>query len=475
MTFTLTRARIVFFAIAALWVTSLAGAKTERPNFVFILIDDMGYSDVAAYGSDYYETPHIDQLAAEGVRFTQAYAASTVCSPTRVSLMTGKYPGRLHITHAIPIEGHLRRPETAFRDADYVKNLPLEEVTIAEALKGNDYTTGYVGKWHTCWDEEYYPEHQGFDFNFGGNNMGSPGSYFFPFYSKWRMTPDHPWVERNVSTDGEPGEFLTDRLTQEAVDFIEANADDPFFLYLAHYSVHTPIQAEPHLIKKYEAKPKDEARGHTHATYAAMIESVDDSVGQIVETLAELDLTENTIIIFTSDNGGAHMVTSNHPWRGDKGNFYEGGIRVPAIVKWPGIASPGTVSDAITISPDFYPTILEMAGLPLMPEQHQDGISLAAHLRTGDPLERDTLFWDFPHYISKGANFEMSYPTSTVRSGDWKLIQSLEDSSVELFNLAEDPQETTDLSIDRHDKVTELRGLLTAHRIAIDAQNLRPR
>jgi arylsulfatase A-like enzyme len=456
-----------------LWAGLAQAAPPTRPNFVFILIDDLGWSDLGCYGSEYYETPNIDRLAAGGVRFTAAYSASTVCSPTRASLLTGKYPGRLRITHAIPIEGHRRLKTTAMRDADYVKNMPLEEVTIAEALREAGYATGYFGKWHCSWEKPYYPEHQGFDVNVGGNNMGNPGNYFSPYDGKWRMTEADPWVEWHTVTEGPPGEYLTDRLTDEAVRFIEGRRAQPFLLYLAHYAVHTPLQAKPEKVARYRAKPADHERKHGNPIYAAMIESVDDSVGRILDTLEREGIADRTVIVFTSDNGGAHLATSNHPWRGNKGSFYEGGIRVPAIVRWPGQIRAGSVSDAMTISPDFYPTMLEMAGLPLRPEQHLDGVSLVPLLRGKAPAVRDTMYWHFPNYLGQLLP-EAANPCSVVRRGKWKLIESLEDGRVELYDLKADPLETKEVAAENPSVVRDLRALLRRHRDEAGVQYPRP-
>jgi len=440
----------------------------SKPNLVFFLIDDLGWSDIGCYGSDYYETPNIDRLAREGVKFTDAYAGSCVCSPSRVSIMTGKYPHRLHITHAIPIDGSKRlnqaqKGTTRLLDADYCKNLPLEEVTIAEALKAGGYRTGFIGKWHCCWDEKYFPEHQGFDVNVGGNGMGNPGNYFYPYNGQWRMTQDDPLISWNTLPDGKKGEYLTDRLGEEAVKFIEANKDMPFYLNLSHYAVHTPIQAKKDLRERFDAKAKDPAKGHTNAAYAAMIKSVDESVGRVLRKLDALGLANKTVIVFTSDNGGYGPVTSNYPLRGNKGNFYEGGIRVPAIIKWPGVTQAGSVSRDIIIGADFYPTLLEMAGLPLRPEQHEDALSLVPVLKRKGRLKRDAVYWHFPNYIG-GGHPNPAKPCSVIRAGPWKLIESLEDSSVELFDLKKDLRETTNLAKQRPEQVTTLREMLERHR-----------
>ena len=435
-------------------------SSNTPPNIVFILIDDMGWTDLGCYGSDFYETPKIDQLAESGMRFTHAYAASAVCSPTRAALLTGKHPGRLHITHAIPIQGHLRLVgPLPLIPAIYNKNLPLEEVTIAEALKDAGYATASMGKWHVCWDEAYYPEKQGFDINLAGNNMGNPGTYFYPYKGSWRMTPKHPLIEWTLFEDGQQGEYLTDRLTDEAVSFIEAHKDQPFFLYLSHYAVHTPMQAKKTLIHKY----KDKAKGthHGHAKYAAMIQSVDQSVGRVLAKLQELGLDENTLVIFYSDNGGHGKITSAHPLRGNKGNFYEGGIRVPLIVRWPGVVEQASTCETPITTMDFYPTLLDAAGLPADPGQHVDGVNLMPVLTQSGGLDRDALYWHFPNYIGAG-HPDPSTPCSAIRVDEWKLIHFYEDNRIELYNLRDDLGEKHNLAAVYPDKTKQLHTRLVA-------------
>ena len=436
------------------------GQAVEKPklNIVFILIDDMGWTDLGCYGSDYYETPNVDRLARQGMMFTDAYAASCVCSPTRVSILTGKYPGRLHITHAIPIQGAERIKEPLpLIEAIYKKNLPLEEVTIAEALKAGGYISATMGKWHVCWEKDFYPKAQGFDVNVGGNNMGNPGNYFYPYNGAWRMTKKHPLIRWNTLPDGEQGEYLTDRLTDEALDFMERHKERPFFLYLSHYAVHTPLQAHRKMIDKYRKKPA--GKHHSNPVYAAMVESVDQSVGKIMSKLDKLGIAENTVVIFTSDNGGHGRITSHHPLRGNKGNFYEGGIRVPLIVRWPGVVSPGRESNWPVISTDFFPTILEIAGLPARPECHMDGVNIVSLLKQDGDLKRDALYWHYPNYIGAG-HPGGARPCSVIRKGDWKLIESLEDNRLELFNLREDLGEKDDAAAKYPEKARELHRLL---------------
>jgi len=423
---------------------AIATAGGKKPNFVFFLVDDLGWRDVGCYGTKFYETPHIDRLAAEGMRFTDAYAACPVCSPTRASILTGKYPARLHLTDWIA--GH-NQPNAKLRIPDWTKYLPLEEVTIAEALKPAGYATASIGKWHLG-GEPYYPDKQGFDLNVGGTAKGQPPRYFSPY---------------SIPTlaDGPKGEYLTDRLADEAEKFIEQNRDRPFFLYLPHFAVHTPIQGKEEITAKYAAKPPD--GDQKNATYAAMIESVDESVGCVMKKLDALGLADRTVVFFMSDNGGLAGVTSNAPLRAGKGTLYEGGIREPMIIKWPGVVRSGTTASTPVTSTDFYPTILEMAGLPLKPEQHVDGLSLVPLLKESGPLRRDTLYWHYPHY-------HRTTPAGALRHGDWKLIEYFEDGHVELYNLKEDLSETKDLAAAMPEKTHELQKMLAEWRRSVGAQ-----
>ena len=458
--------------IIILFNNNLYTQNSKHPNFVFFLVDDLGYSDIGCYGSDYYKTPNIDKLAHEGVKFTNAYASGMVCSPSRASILTGKYPARLRITTAIPIKGYARINNgkgTPFKDADYTMNLPLQELTIAEALKNNGYSTSCIGKWHVCKDSIFFPENQGFDENIGGSGRGHSANYFYPYYGKWRMAVGHPWIEWNTVKGGKPGEYLTDRLTDEALKFIEKNKNQPFFLYLSHYAVHTPIQAKEKILQKYKDADPDIERGHIYPKYAAMIESVDQSLGLILKKLEELNLSHDTIIIFTSDNGGHGKWTSNYPLRGNKGNFYEGGIRVPLIVKWSNKINSQQIIEDPVIGNDFYPTILEMAEISLIPSQHIDGVSLWPSIKSGKKIKRNRLFWHFPNYIGAG-HPDPSKPTSVIRKGKWKLIENLENGEVQLFDLKNDVSEKTDLSNKLIKKVVELKNELNNWRISVNAQ-----
>jgi arylsulfatase A len=428
-------------------------AEAKRPNIVFILIDDLGWADVGCFGSKFYRTPNIDRLAKQGMRFTDAYAACAVCSPTRASIMTGKYPARLHLTDYIPGEGDA--PTQAMLVPKWRKFLPLEEVTIAEALKPAGYTCASIGKWHLG-GPEYYPEHQGFDLNVAGCDLGHPPSYFWPYKANNRSVPE-------LSAGGRAGEYLTDRLTDAAERFIEQHRAGPFFLYFAHYAVHTPLEAKPAVTAKYKAKPP---RGEqTNAVYAAMIESVDDSVGRILRQLDALGIASNTVVVFMSDNGGLWpKSTSNAPLRAGKGYAYEGGIREPLIVKWPGATRPGTTCSVPVSSIDFFPTLLEMAGAK--PPGPVDGRSLVPLLRQSGTIEREALFWHYPHYWGRNR----VQPYGAVRVGDWKLIELYEDMHVELYNLKDDLSEAHNLAKEKPEKANELRTLLRNWRQCVDAQ-----
>jgi len=453
-------------------------AQNKRLNFVFILIDDMGWRDAGCYGSSFYETPNIDKLAKEGMRFTDAYAAGPVCSPTRASILTGKYPARLKLTDWIP-----GSKKGKLLPAEYLHQMPLEEFTIAEALKQAGYATGFIGKWHLG-DQPYYPEHQGFDINIAGYNGGMTPSYFYPYKG-----PD--WnSEIPTLHGGEPGEYLTDRLTDEAVKFLEANSDRPFLLYLSHYAVHTPLQAKDRLVEKYKTgaeafPPTREPRFVTegtekvrqvqdHPVYAAMIQSVDESVERVLKKLRQLGLADNTVVIFMSDNGGLSTAsegapTSNLPLRAGKGWLYEGGIREPMIIKWPGVVKAGSVCSEPVTSTDFYPTMLAMASLPLRPEQHRDGISLVPLLKGSRSLNREAIFWHYPHYSNQGGT-----PSGALRSGDFKLIEFYEDNHVELYNLKEDIGEKNNLAARMPEKADELRKMLNDWKKSVDAQMPKP-
>jgi arylsulfatase A-like enzyme len=449
-------------------------ASKPPPNIIFILADDLGWSDVGCYGSTFYETPNIDALASRGMRFLNAYAACCVCSPTRASILTGKYPARLQLTDWLP--GQPDKPEHKLRRPTFLDHLPEGEVTIAAALKNAGYETACMGKWHLG-GPEFAPEKFGFDVNIGGCKLGHPPSYFSPY-------------KIPALKDGPAGEYLTDRLTQEAVDFIKASKDKPFFLYLAHYAVHKPLEAKPELIEKYKTKaallrqgeqkvkandtPEFRPEGkmktrliQNQPVYAAMVQSVDESVGRIMQELKTLGLLTNTVVIFTSDNGGLSTAegtpTSNEPLRAGKGWPYEGGIREPLILQWPRHIEAGSISPEMVISADFYPTFLQIAGLPLRPEQHLDGITLIPALK-GFPANDRPLFWHYPHYSNQGAA-----PYGVVRVRNMKLIEWYEDMRVELFNLQQDPGEKHDLATEQPEIAASLRNQLHQWRESVHA------
>jgi len=450
-----------------------AGPVGRKPNFVFFLIDDLGWIDLGCYGSKFYETPNIDRLASEGMLFTDAYAASPVCSPTRVSIMSGKYPSRLHMSSIGPNKGK-PLPGNKLITPTCQGSLPLEEKTIAESLKEDGYSTFFAGKWHlhsrATPGSDFFPDKQGFDVNMGGNSTGQPrGGFFSPY--------ENPQLE-----DGPDGEYLTDRLTDEAIKFIKSNKDRPFFTYMSYYSVHTPIQAKEKAIARYKAKaekmgivnPKrreeikaiPEYKGWSDISqndpvYAAMVEHMDENVGRILKTLADNGLDDNTIIIFTSDNGGLSTgspngATSTLPLRAGKAWVYEGGVRVPSIIKWPGVTKPGSKCDVPIISTDYYPTMLEMAGLEQNPKQHVDGVNLSGLLKGGKSLDRDAIYFHFPHYH----HINTMGPAGAVRAGDYKLVERFENMKVELFNLKDDIGEQHDLSEEKPELTAKLRKML---------------
>ena len=432
-----------------------AGSGTP-PNVVFFLIDDLGWTDVGCYGSTFYETPGVNRLARMGMRFTNGYAACTVCSPTRASIMTGKYPARLHLTDWIA--GHVR-PYAKLKIPDWTKQMGHEQVTIAEALKPRGYRTGFIGKWHLG-PEGYWPDTQGFDTNIGGYSRGSPPSYFAPY----RI----PTME-----EGPKGEYLTDRHAADAEKFIDANAGSPFFLYISMYAVHTPLQAKKELIDHYQKKvDADPEYPQNNPTYGGMVHSMDECVQRVLHKLEQLNLLDNTVIMFTGDNGGLignpkRPITSNVPLRAGKGSSYEGGVREPFIICWPGVTRPGSVCDEPVISVDFYPTVLEITGATGDPRHNRniDGVSLVPLLKRQGKLDRDAIYWHYPHYHPGGAT-----PYSAIREGDLTLIEFFEDDHVELYNLRDDIGETTDLAGQQPELVQHLKDKLHAWRERVGAQ-----
>ncbi|MEM7234933.1 MAG: sulfatase-like hydrolase/transferase [Planctomycetota bacterium] len=436
------------FRLAAFFVglivLSHTAAFARQPNVVLVLVDDLGWTDLSCYGSEYYETRHIDRLAKEGVRFTDAYASCAVCSPTRAAVMTGRYPARVGVTDwirarfqggALPENGknptrYVRRPNLRLACPPNPLWLEHEEVTVAERLKVRNYTSCHIGKWHLGLDD-WYPEKQGFDFNFGGCDYGQPPSYFDP-YTNRRLAIGIPTLKPR-----EKGEYLTDREADEAVRFIAGQKDRPFFLFLANYAVHTPIQAREDLTEYY--RKKGSKTKQRNPKYAAMVHSVDDAMGRVLAALADNGLDRDTLILFTSDNGGLLGPTHNAPLRSGKGNPYEGGIRVPLIARWPGVIPGGRVSSQIASSIDLLPTILEACGVesdgPVI-----DGRSLLPHLRSGSALTDKPVFWHFPHYRGRIA------PYSIVRHGKYKLLKRYDGTRFELYDLEKDLAEKDDLA-----------------------------
>jgi arylsulfatase A-like enzyme len=460
-----------------------------RPNILFILIDDMGWKDVACCGSEFYETPNIDHLAAQGMMFTDAYASCPVCSPTRASVMTGKYPATVGITDWIDWGGGLHPARGRVVDVPYLKYLPTKEHSVARSLKDGGYVTWHVGKWHLG-GEGHLPEDHGFDVNVGGCHAGSPGrgGYFAP----WSIGA---LQDANVPD----GTYLTDYLTEKAVELIHSANERPFFLNMWYYSVHTPIQAKPEKIRKYEAKavamgldkvetfadgdffPMEHKKDkrirrrlvQSDPVYAAMIESLDENIGLLLQALEDTGKAENTIVIFTSDNGGLATAegspTCNAPLSEGKGWMYEGGTREPLLVRWPGVVQPGAVCRVPVTTPDFYPTLLEAAGLDPIPEQHVDGVSLLPLLKGGDRLDRDAIFWHYPHYGNQGGT-----PGSSVRMGSYKLIEFFEDGRTELYDLAADPGEKRDLSAEQPERAREMLATLQQWQRSVEAKIPQP-
>jgi len=462
-------------------------AGATPPNFVFFLIDDLGGVDLGSFGSTFHLTPNIDALASSGMRFTQAYAASPVCSPTRASILTGRHPARLDITDWI---GGSQRGELI--PAEYKDHLPPEEVTLAEMLKAEGYATGYFGKWHLGSDP-HLPGGQGFDLNIGGTGAGQPASYFYPYKAGEGRSPfwDVPGLE-----EGEEGEYLTDRLTDEALTFLDGHRESPFLLYLSHFAVHTPIQSKGELEVRYAARrdslpphegplhESEHGRARTRLVqddpaYGGMIQSVDESVGRILGRLDDLGLADNTVVIFMSDNGGLSTLagervgpTTNAPLRAGKGWLYEGGIRAPMIIRWPGRVAAGGESNVPVQSIDFFPTMADIVGatggaggVPTGSSGVLDGSSLLPLLTGSGNLRRDALFWHFPHYHGSG-----NRPSGAVRLGRWKLLEWFEDGAVELYDLEADPGERENLSEAEPEVTEELLGRLRAWREEVDAK-----
>lgn len=470
----------------AFFATSHGAAvqSAEKPNVILFLIDDLGWADLGVTGSTFYETPNIDALAQEGVFFSNAYAANPVCSPTRASIMTGKYPSRIGMTNHSGYPGP-KGPKHKMTPPEVVGHIPLEDVSLAEALKEAGYATAHIGKWHLQAHHQsqirtYFPEANGFDLNIAGHRMGQPGSYYFPYKSE-----PHPGTNVPDMDDGKDGDYLTDALTDKAIRFIEENRDGPFFLNMWYYTVHTPIHPDKSRLEKYRKKAKamglDKTRNeavadhqsfsHRHQDnpdYACMVESMDENIGRILNAVKALDLEEETLVVFFSDNGGLSTgsgrssPTSCFPLRAGKAWVYEGGIRVPLIIKLPGKTEAGLKLDEPVISTDLYPTILELAGLPLRPEQHVDGVSLKP-LVSGkkETLEREAIYFHYPHYH----HINTMGPAGAVRMGDFKLVEVYETGKIELYNLADDLGETRNLAESMPERTARMKKMLDDWRV----------
>jgi len=469
--------RFIFLASFSILLISLItlGAKKndppQKPNVIFFLVDDFGWMDTSYQGSGFYETPQIDKVANESMRFNQAYAAHPRCVPSRFAMITGKYPAR----EGIPGKGG--------QDSGRLK---ASEFGIGKAFKEGGYATFFAGKWHLA-EDEVYPEDQGFDVNFGGGHAGAPRSYFYPYNVTKRK--GHKAKPIEGLSDAKEGEYLTDQLTDKTINFIKENKDKPFFVYLSHYGVHTPFEGKEEYKKTYQDKvdnmtstvPKFIRVGDTgetkttqdNVTYAAMIQSVDESFGRITDLLKELNLDENTIIVFTSDHGGLSnrgnnrsLATSNLPLRAGKGHNYEGGIRVPMFVKWPGVTKDSETETYIT-GTDYYPTLVEIVGLKQHENQYIDGQSFAATLKGKEIINNDRpLFWHSPLPRSKSTGDRAN---TTVRLGDYKLLDFYEDGYVELYNIKEDPGEAFNLVSKMPAKRDELLGLIQNWRKEVNA------
>jgi arylsulfatase A-like enzyme len=446
----------------ALLLTLLGSAvqAADKPNVIFILADDLGYTDLACYGSKYYETPNLDRMASQGLRFTSGYTCGPNCQPTRAALMTGQYGPRTGVYTVGSIDRFDWRSRP-LRPVDNVQQLPLEKITLAQAMKSAGYATALYGKWHLGQSEQHHPARRGFD-----EAIVSAGRHFDFLTS--------PKVEYP------PGTYLADFLTDKAEDFIRRHKDKPFFLCLHHFGVHSPHEAKKELIEKFQ--PKSAAGGHRDPTYAAMLASVDQSVGRVLGLLDDLKLAQNTLVIFSSDNGGvggyaregikkANGITDNAPLRGGKGMLYEGGVRVPYIARWTGKIPAGGVSDQPINSVDLYPTLLEVAGAKPPTNQPLDGVSYLSVLTSGGKatLNRPPLYWHFPGYLGAGAGSWRTTPVGTIRDGDWKLLEFFEDGRLELYNLREDMGEKRNLAKEMPDKLKELHGKLVAWRKEVKA------
>ena len=433
-------------------------AADRAPNIVFILADDLGYTDVACFGSKYYETPNIDKLAQQGMKLTRHHHCQN-CQPTRAALMSGQYAPRTGI-YTVGGIGRFEWESRPLRPVENAQQLPLDKITIAQTMKQAGYATGMFGKWHLGEKDTYHPGQRGFD-----EAIVSMGKHF-----NFVTQPKVEYPE---------GKYLADFLTDKAVDFIQRHKDAPFFLYLPHFGVHSPHEAKEEIIARFKDKPP--VGGHHSPVYAAMIASVDESVGRVMATLDELKLADNTVLIFSSDNGGVGGyaregikkggdITDNAPLRSGKGSLYEGGTRVPFIIRWPGVTKPGSTSDVPTIHVDLYPTFAEIGKAPLPKDQPLDGESLVPVFRDASAsLKRDAIYQHFPGYLGAGAGTWRTTPVGLIEAGDWKLMEFFEDGRLELYNLKDDIGEQKNLASEMPDKARELQAKMIAWREAIKA------
>ena len=435
-----------------------ASPSSEKPNVLFIFLDDYGWRDCGFMGSDFYETPNLDRLASEGMVFTNAYAGAANCAPSRACLLSGQYSPR-HEIYNVGTKLRGNPKHSRLKHIPGTDVLPTNSRTWAHLVRDAGYRTGTIGKWHLSNDPLPY----GFDFNFAGTHSGSPPRGYFPPHSQ------------APGLDGSPkDQYLTDRLSDEAIKFIDRNASHHWMLYLTHFAVHTPLQAKQELVDRYENKPKGEL--HQHAVMAAMIQSVDEGVGRIVEKLDELKLSDKTAIVFTSDNGGYGPATSMAPLKGYKGTYYEGGIREPFFIKWPGVTKPGSRCETPIINVDLLPTFCEMTGATIPNGQAVDGESLVPILRGQDNLADRAIYWHFPAYLQSYARTNeqrdplfRSRPCSIIRQGDWKLHEYFEDNGLELYNLKNDPGEANDLSKSNPEQREKLHAKLKEWREQVNA------
>ena len=434
---------------------NFVGFSMEKPNVVFFLVDDFSWGALSSHGSNFHETPNIDKLARSGMTFTNGYAACTVCSPSRAAILTGCYPARTHLTDWIA--GH-RKPFEKLKVPDWNMKIDHERVVLPEALKELGYSTSFIGKWHLLPHrdkdlmKDHFPESHGFDQNIGGREWGQP---------KGRGKYMHPFDMPNVTS--KEGDYLTDRLTDYAVEFIDQQENNPFFLYFSYYTVHGPLMAKPELIAKYKAKSKTGKFKHTNPVYAAMVQSLDESVGRVLDKLEDVGKANKTIVLFTGDNGA---VGNNYcaGLRGAKGYSFEGGVREPFFIRGPGIPVD-SFSEVPVIAMDFYPTILDLVGVPLKPDQHKDGLSLKPLLHQTGGIEHRSLFWHYPHY-------HKTMPYGAIRQGNYKLIEFFENGALELYDLEKDPSEKNNLTKKMPEKSDELLGNLEKWRLTVGAQKM---